>query len=162
MGEEGVEATSGVEVPQGQEVIGQSQFDRLATILDNREKEGCNVVGWGGDNAALKAGVQSHELFPTSAFVIVAKGVEGYKREGGGAMMDDPNLMRDFAQALDGGAEVLPQAAEMSESEIRGQLENYFASRGIVFDSKINLQPFIQAQVKKIKDKANAWEEANR
>jgi len=155
MGEEGVE------VPRGPEQIGRNQFDKLVAVLTQREGDGLNVVGWGGDTLALNAAVDSQELLPASALVIVGKGVETYQRKPGGAVLDDPNAMRDFAQALDGGAEVIPQAAEMSESEIREQLKNYFDSRGIVFDEKVDLQPFIQAQVKKIKDKANAWEAAN-
>ncbi len=157
MPDEGVE---GAEIPQGPEVIGKNQFDRLATILTQRDADGSNVVGWGGDTLALKNAVSSNELLPASAFVIVGKGVEGYKREPGGQIMDDPNAMREFAKALDGGAEVIPQAVAMSEAQIREQLKNYFESRGVVFDDRTDLQPFLQAQVKKIKDKANAWEAA--
>jgi hypothetical protein len=76
-------------------------------------------------------------------------------------MMDDPDLMLEFAQDLDGGAEIIPQALSMSEAQIREQLKNYFEARGIVFDNKTDLQAFLQVQVKKIKDKANAWRAAN-
>lgn len=158
MPEEGVE---GAEIPQGPEQIGRSEFSKLATILTQRDADGLNVVGWGGDTQTLKATVESQELLPASAFVIVGKGVETYQRKPGGAVMDDPNAMRAFAQALDGGAEIIPQALEMSDVQIREQLKHYFEAKGIVFDDKTELQPFLQAQVKKIKDKANAWEAAN-
>lgn len=158
MPEEGVE---GVEIPQGPEAIGRSEFDKLFETLSKRENEGLNVIGWGGDTLALKTSVESGELLPASAFVIVGKGVETYQRKPGGAMMDDPDLMLEFAQDVNGGAEIIPQALSMSEAQIREQLKNYFEARGIVFDNKTDLQAFLQVQVKKIKDKANAWRAAN-
>ncbi len=145
----------------GVEEVGRSQFDRLSTVLGERESQGYNIVGWGGNNSELRTQVESNALYPTSAFAVVAEGVSRYKRVGD-RILDDSDSMRDLASALSGGAEVFPQANAINEAQLKAQIRQYLESHGGVFDESTDWQSFIQTQAGKIKSRAAAVDEMNR
>lgn len=156
MPDEGVE---GAEIPQGPETIGLSQFDKLANIFTQRETEGLNVIGWGGDTVALKSSVAEKVLYPTSAIAVVAEGMTRYKREG--KPLEDSDSLRDLASGLRDGGLVFPLLDAMDEPQRNDQIRKYIESHGGMYDPNINWQGLIETLATRTDEKAADIDAAN-
>ncbi len=141
--------------------IGKGQFDRLASVLGQREGSKYNLVGWGGSTADLRTSVEGKALYPSSAFAVVAEGISRYKR-GEERMYDDTDSMRELSQALADGSEVYGQAKELDETTLKSQIKEYLQSHGGVYDENINWQDFIAERATRIKNRADQIDEVNR
>ncbi|MFH1971280.1 MAG: hypothetical protein ABIJ05_02755 [Patescibacteria group bacterium] len=141
--------------------IGRQEFDRLTSVLNNRESNEYNLVGWEGTVIDLKSEVESNSLYPASAFAVVSEGISRYKRTDE-RMNDDTESMRELANVLYKGSDIFGRAGEFDEAGLKDQIKKYIESHDGKFDININWKDFIKERADRIKNKADSIDEANR
>jgi hypothetical protein len=115
----------------------------------------------GGSSADLAKSVESGELYPVSAFAVVAEGMKRYKRSEATAI-EDTDSMRTLAGFLSDGSHAYGQAQQIDRKPLEAQIKMYLLAHGGIFEEGVNWQDFIQEISDKVKKKASAIDEVNR
>jgi len=140
--------------------IGQEALVNLLAVLASQEEQRVNVVGWGGTSSELSGSVASGDLYPSSAFAVVAEGYERYKRSEAEARVDT-GLMRKWSEVMGVGAHDYGQAKQIDGKVLLEQIRKYVVAHGGEFQEGTDWENLILEVSAKLGKKAKAIDEAN-